>query len=523
MSSTEEGGGAVGAPGGAVSNDQTITTNNNPLETIIPMPDTDFTLSKGELENLRSLDESFDGNQLDPNAKPLIRRVPSTLGCHEDFRKYFKPKVIQIGPLHNDDPTLHGSQNLKQNLVKCFTKNIGVNTKTLYENMKKEIDGLKKCYDPKELEKYSNGKEKLAWILFVDGCAILQAVYIRYGQDYNSTLIERCTIKEMLTFEYSDLFLLENQLPFRVLELLTSSSKNGEKFMNAIKRFIDYTVITPAEMKESQSHQQDSLKMSSTEEGSGTVGAPGRAVSADQTIINNNPLETIIPIQCTNFLLSNGELENLRSLDEAFKGNQLEPTAKPLIQRVPSTLGRHKDFRKYFKPKVISIGPLHHDDPTLHGSEKLKLKLAAHFVKNIGVNKETLYNNMKTEIGGLKKCYDPKELEKYSNDDEKLAWMFFVDGSAILQAIYMRYGNDDVDDQDNDPMPNELLIKNDLLTYVYLDLFLLENQLPFRVLELLTSWGENGEKFMKAIKRFIDDNVITPAEMKEPQSHQQDR
>ncbi|PPS04695.1 hypothetical protein GOBAR_AA15969 [Gossypium barbadense] len=221
--------------------------------------------------------------------------------------------------------------------------------------------------------------------------------------------------------------------------------------------------------------------MSSTEEGSGTVGAPGRAVSADQTIINNNPLETIIPIQCTNFLLSNGELENLWSLDEALKGNQLEPRAKPLIQRVPSTLGRHKDFRKYFKPKVISIGPLHHDDPTLHGSEKLKLKLAAHFVKNIGVNKETLYNNMKTEIGGLKKCYDPKELEKYSNDDEKLAWMFFVDGSAILQAIYMRY-----------------------------------------VLELLTSWGENGEKFMKAIKRFIDDNVITPAEMKEPQSHQQD-
>ncbi|MBA0804095.1 hypothetical protein Gohar_014249, partial [Gossypium harknessii] len=100
--------------------------------------------------------------------------------------------------------------------------------------------------------------------------------------------------------------------------------------------------------------------------------------------------------------------------------------------------------------------------------------------------------------------------------------MFFVDGCAILQAIYMRYGNDDVDGQDNDHMSNELLIKNDLLTYVYLDLFLLENQLPFRVLKLLTSWSENGEKFMKAIKRFIDDNVITPAEMKEPQSHQQD-
>ncbi|MBA0742793.1 hypothetical protein Gogos_015814, partial [Gossypium gossypioides] len=72
----------------------------------------------------------------------------------------------------------------------------------------------------------------------------------------------------------------------------------------------------------------------------------------------------------TDLTLSSGELKNLRSLDEAFDGNQLDPKAKPLIQRVPSILGRHEDFRKYFKPRAISIGPLHHDDPTLHGSEK---------------------------------------------------------------------------------------------------------------------------------------------------------
>ncbi|TYI03842.1 hypothetical protein ES332_A11G370300v1 [Gossypium tomentosum] len=262
--------------------------------------------------------------------------------------------------------------------------------------------------------------------------------------------------------------------------------------------------------------------MSSTEEGGGAVGAPGGVVSTDQTIINNNinnnPLETIIPIPGTDFNRSNDELRNLRSLDEAFDGDHLDPTAKPLIQRVPSTLRRHEDFRKYYKPKVISIGPLHHDDPTLQESKKLKLKLAAHFVKKIGVDKDTLYNNMKTEMDGLKKCYDPKELEKYSNDNdnEKLAWMFFVDGCAILQAVYMRYSHD------YDRKSKELFIKNDLLTFVYSDLFLLENQLPFRVLELLTSSGD-GQKFMDSIERFIDDIVINPAEMKEPQSHQQDR
>ncbi|TYI03840.1 hypothetical protein ES332_A11G370100v1 [Gossypium tomentosum] len=144
--------------------------------------------------------------------------------------------------------------------------------------------------------------------------------------------------------------------------------------------------------------------MSSTEEGGGAVGASGGAVSIDQTIINNNtsnsPLETIIPIPGTDFTRSNGKLRNLRSLDKAFDGDHLNPKAKPLIQKVPSTLCRHEDFRKYFKPKVISIGPFHHDDPTLHESEKLKLKLAAHFVKKIGVDKDTLYNNMKTEMDG---------------------------------------------------------------------------------------------------------------------------
>ncbi|XP_040968391.1 uncharacterized protein [Gossypium hirsutum] len=32
-----------------------------------------------------------------------------------------------------------------------------------------------------------------------------------------------------------------------------------------------------------------------------------------------------------------------------------------------------------------------------------------------------------------------QELENYSDDNKELAWMFFVDGCVILQAVYMRY------------------------------------------------------------------------------------
>ncbi|KAK8712111.1 hypothetical protein V6N13_147361 [Hibiscus sabdariffa] len=237
----------------------------------------------------------------------------------------------------------------------------------------------------------------------------------------------------------------------------------------------------------------------------------GGAVSTEQTSINNKRSpEIAISVEERDFILSNDDLERLESLDRAFEGDQqLQPTPKPLIRRVPSTLCIPKDFRKYFKPRVISIGPIHHGNPALHGSEQLKLRLAAHFVKNIGVEKKTLYNTIKTEIGSLKKCYDPKELEPY--DDEKLAWMFFLDGCAILQAILQG------DDHELKNPLSKLNIKNDLLTFVYLDLFLLENQLPHDVLRLLTNSNSNGsgEIFMDSIKRFIDNNVITPAEKKE--------
>ncbi|XP_052877570.1 UPF0481 protein At3g47200-like [Gossypium arboreum] len=235
--------------------------------------------------------------------------------------------------------------------------------------------------------------------------------------------------------------------------------------------------------------------MSSTEEGAGAVGA----VSTDQTIIDNNDSTSIDMDEP----LSGDEVANLQSLDKSFYGGQPNFNAKPLIRKVPSTLCRNEDFKKYFMPKVISIGPLHHCDRTLPASKKLKLKLATHFVEKIGVDKESLYRNIKKEMDGLKGCYDPQELKEYSGDNKELAWMFFVDGCAILQAVYMRYGNDDDD--------GKLFIKNDLLTFVYSDLFLLENQLPFRVLELLTSSG-NGKMFMNAIPRFIDGTVINPGE-----------
>ncbi|KAE8728937.1 hypothetical protein F3Y22_tig00004041pilonHSYRG00042 [Hibiscus syriacus] len=254
--------------------------------------------------------------------------------------------------------------------------------------------------------------------------------------------------------------------------------------------------------------------MSSHEEGSAASSVPGGAVSTDETY--NIIPEIIISVPHRNLNLSNVDIERLESLDKAFEGDhQLKPTTKPLIQRVPSTLGIPDDFVKYFKPRVISIGPIHHGDPTLRGSEQLKLRLAAHFVKNIGVEKETLYNAIKTEICSLKECYDKKLLKPY--DDEKLAWMMFIDGCAILQSIlqvsYYYYYEDD----DECKSWSRKIIKTDLLTFVYLDLFLVENQLPYRVLQLLITSSSSSKKglLMKMIEGFVEETFIFPAEIEQ--------
>ncbi|KAB2052140.1 hypothetical protein ES319_A12G099100v1 [Gossypium barbadense] len=57
------------------------------------------------------------------------------------------------------------------------------------------------------------------------------------------------------------------------------------------------------------------------------------------------------------------------------------------------------------------------------------------FICNLCVNRFGFH----ITLFSLTSADDPQELEKYSDDNKELAWMFFVDGCAILQAVYMRY------------------------------------------------------------------------------------
>ena len=80
------------------------------------------------------------------------------------------------------------------------------------------------------------------WFLFVDGCAILQFIYCASTMDKFKDI----SIKDdSVAFGHKDLILLENQLPYSLLEWLMSLSKMKKQLEDSIDKFIERFVMVP--------------------------------------------------------------------------------------------------------------------------------------------------------------------------------------------------------------------------------------------------------------------------------------
>jgi hypothetical protein len=176
--------------------------------------------------------------------------------------------------------------------------------------------------------------------------------------------------------------------------------------------------------------------------------------------------------------------------------NQAE--TKPKIQKVVFLLREQKNFQKYYEPRVVSLGPIHHGKSKYRLAENYKLRLAQAFVSDSGKSDEYIYGQIEKNIEQLKEYFDEEVIEKY--DNETLAWMLFVDGCAILQFIYFTVKN----------MFSELKVKNDQLAFAQQDLFLLENQLPYQLLKDLMKLSAKKKELKLGIRTFIDIHSMVP-------------
>ncbi|XP_042952246.1 UPF0481 protein At3g47200-like [Carya illinoinensis] len=159
-----------------------------------------------------------------------------------------------------------------------------------------------------------------------------------------------------------------------------------------------------------------------------------------------------------------------------FQTDQLPPSSqhRRSIFRVPNMLRRHNE--KAFVPEVVSIGPFHHGNTQLQATGNNKLKYLKCLLRRTGTAElECLVKAIDTIEQDCRKYY----AEEVDLSRKEFIEMMVIDGCFILEFLYRyqqkRRGTQGKDDPGfkTSWMPRKIIV----------DLLLLENQLPWCVLD----------------------------------------
>ncbi|CAL5004344.1 unnamed protein product [Urochloa decumbens] len=173
--------------------------------------------------------------------------------------------------------------------------------------------------------------------------------------------------------------------------------------------------------------------------------------------------------------------------------------AEAKIHRFPCGLrGIGGGDDRYIAPSVVAIGPYHHGLPHLQKMEAVKLA-AAHYLCRDTAGRSTVdqaYTKVRSVAGAARACYDADDPSVAGVGEAEFAAMMFLDGCFLLQ--YM------ADDENAVPvLRNRMTLSTG--PSIHKDIFLLENQIPWLVLDALMEFVSvdvhgfvkgMGEKFL---------------------------
>ncbi|XP_008242396.1 PREDICTED: UPF0481 protein At3g47200-like [Prunus mume] len=155
------------------------------------------------------------------------------------------------------------------------------------------------------------------------------------------------------------------------------------------------------------------------------------------------------------------------------------------IFRIPNVLRRHNE--KAFVPDLISIGPFHHGEKDLQVMEEIKLWYL-HCLLGRNPTSETSLEYLVDAIRSMEQhCRDCYE-ERIDMSSEKFVEMMVVDGCFIIE-VFRKYAKE-VPRNEDDP----LFYTAWMMLALRKDLFLLENQLPWKVVDCLFHHTKEKDK-----------------------------
>ncbi|KAG1371139.1 UPF0481 protein [Cocos nucifera] len=162
-------------------------------------------------------------------------------------------------------------------------------------------------------------------------------------------------------------------------------------------------------------------------------------------------------------------IEERKSKLETCKAPKL--LRKPQICKAPELLRRDEKSAKSFEPEVVAIGPYHRGRAHLVPAEDHKRTAAVKFTSGCCIHE--FYNKIKRVAAEARECY----ADAFDLTEEDLTLMLFFDGCFVLHFIDCYVKGE----------MKEVTMSTHLHGFIVRDMFLLENQLPYVVLDALMS------------------------------------
>ncbi|XP_059451412.1 UPF0481 protein At3g47200-like [Corylus avellana] len=146
------------------------------------------------------------------------------------------------------------------------------------------------------------------------------------------------------------------------------------------------------------------------------------------------------------------------------------------IFKIPIILSRHNE--NAFIPDAFSIGPFHHGNQKLKATEKIKARYM-HDLISRSRSRDTILRTLISSIAEVEKEAREYYAEPINYSPEKLVEILVIDGCFLIELFCKRTYRDLR--KEDDP----IFSRPCMFHFLYHDLILLENQVPWMVLERL--------------------------------------
>ncbi|CAL9754624.1 unnamed protein product [Musa acuminata subsp. burmannicoides] len=186
---------------------------------------------KKRVDETKWMDSRTDG--------PTIFKVPRIF--QEADPKAYKPRMVSLGPYHHGKIHLKAMEDLKWHYLKKFLgRNPGMSLEDYIEQIKKAEDKARMAYS----EKVDMTSDEFVQMMLLDCCFVIEII------DLSKTFHNPITsTRYTLPVVVRDMLMLENQLPFFLLETLFHSAfpKSPDRLENWIFKFVSNLVKSKIE------------------------------------------------------------------------------------------------------------------------------------------------------------------------------------------------------------------------------------------------------------------------------------